>query len=407
MSGYPTISILDANCLTASGGGLSPAMESMANGICPAKDSFARQMPKGDQGVPIYCISDQTLNVPTKIRKMDRSSVLAFAAAQPLFPMIQSLLPIIGKHNLGIFHATSRGPVLKTFEAFEMWKNDRNRPNLAVDLPLASTAGLLSGHLKTTGPSLTVSATCCSGGHALVEAANAIQYGHLQAALVVASEAAIHPSVLGQMQLAGMLAKYSNNPNRGCIPFDLERTGTCLGEGAAAVLVCNSKLQVPFKPIARLAGWDASTDPYSRTLSHPAGATVLDSIARSLKMAALKPGNLSCISPHGTGTVFNDNLEKAAIEKLFQGAPIQQYPLVLPTKHYTGHCLGATSLIEVCFILSLLSSGNAEPAIPSLDYLKNPIINQKFFEPNQRGFTSALSISLGFWGNINSLVFIK
>lgn len=407
MPEYRTISILDANCLTASGGGLSLAMESMANGVCPAQESFAGYLPKGNRGVPIYRIPDQNFRVSTKIGKMDRSSVLAFAAAQPLFPIIQSLLPIIGKDNFGIFHGTSRGPVLKNLEAFEMWKNDRNRPNFAVDLPLASTAGVLGSHLKSTGPSLTISATCCSGAHALVEAAAAIQCGRLDAALVVASEAAIHPSVLGQMQLAGMLANYSGDPSRACIPFDSERTGTCLGEGAAAVLICNSNLSVPCKPLGRLTGWDASTDPFSRTLSHPAGSSLLNSMTRSLKMAGLEPGDLDYISPHGTGTVFNDNLEKSAFEKLFHSAPMKRYPLVIPTKHYTGHCLGATSLIEVCFILALLNSTDKAPAIPSLNYLNHPILDQNFFIPNQPGFNAALSISLGFWGNINSLVFVK
>lgn len=122
-------------------------------------------------------------------------------------------------------------------------------------------------------------------------------------------------------------------------------------------------------------------------------------MSQALHMAHLPPARISLISPHGTGTLYNDEVETRAFQRFLQEAG-PSFPRLVPTKHFTGHCLGATSLMEVCFLASLLSGGG----FPRLDYLQCPIVPERMLQGNEGAFESALSVSLGFWGNLNALV---
>lgn len=395
--------ICGMDVVSAAGMGLESVLQTMIQGDCPAGIGFVGELPKRSGGVPVYRIHDPLLEagMPARVRHMDRTTQLAWRSVQSLVPDIHQWRNALGPDRLGVYFGTSRGPVMKQMESIEAWRNQRIRPSLAVDVPLASTSGYLSGFLELQGPSLTISATCCSGAHALVEAAQAIQSGRIDAAVVVAADAAIHPAVLGQMQVAGMLTEETVVPGHGCLPFDSARTGTALGEGAACVLLASGRVQNQLRssPGIQLSGWHIAVDSHSRTLSDPDGLSLEKSMSQALHMAHLPPARISLISPHGTGTLYNDEVETRAFQRFLQEAG-PSFPRLVPTKHFTGHCLGATSLMEVCFLASLLSGGG----FPRLDYLQCPIVPERMLQGKEGASESALSVSLGFWGNLNALV---
>lgn len=395
--------ICGMDVVSAAGVGLKQVLQTMIRGDCPAVIEFAGQLPKRSGGVPVYRVQDllPASGMPSRVRHMDRTTQLAWRSLCELIPDIHQLRTALGPDRLGVYFGTSRGPVMKQMEAIEAWQNQRIRPGLAVDVPLASTSGYLSGLLELQGPSLTISATCCSGAHALVEAAQAIQCGRIDAAVVAAADAAVHPAVLGQMQVAGMLTSEAVFSGRGCLPFDSSRTGTALGEGAACVLLVSGRVENPIRsaPHIELSGWHVAVDSHSRTLSDPDGRSLEKSIREALHMAHLRPAGITLVSPHGTGTLYNDDVEMRAFQRVLEGTG-DSSPRLVPTKHFTGHCLGATSLMEVCFLAAILAGGG----LPRLDYLQSPIVPEMMLRGTPMASKSALSVSLGFWGNLNALV---
>ncbi len=397
----------------AAGGSLDESLETMASGVVRASVEYAGELPRRSGGIPVYRVDDSkwAAEVPRRVLNMDRSTVLAWKAVSEMGDLIRDFVEADGgRKGGGIFLGSSRGPVEKQVQAIEGWRNGRQRPGFAVDVPFGATAGFLAGMLGVSGPVLTVSATCCSGAHALIEAAWAIRSGRMAWVLVVAADAAVHPSVLGQMQTAGMLTSECDEAARGCIPFHASRTGTTLGEGAAAVLLCGRewyrRLLPDSQPPGWLCGWDSSTDCHSRTLSDPDGLSLEESVRASLAMAGISASSLEYVSPHGTGTVYNDEVELNAMRRLFPSTTAA-IPGLVPTKHYTGHCLGATSLMEICFLLEFLRGA----PLPCMRYLDDSPLPAGFSEATEwegssvtRPWSHGLSQSLGFWGNINSVV---
>lgn len=413
---HQTVAIYATEILSAAGAGVSQTLDLMNKGICPASVMKGSLIPRRNQDLPIYSIARHIIDqqdMPKRIARMDRVSRLAFEVCHSLNPLMSVIQESSDSHRIGLWFGSSRGPVEKQMEASDSYQRGKVKPSLAVDVPIAATSGMLSGHLGITGPNITVSATCCSGGHALAEACFAISSGRCDFAVVVASEAAVYPSVLAQMQSAGMLTDEGDSPAAGCIPFSQSRSGTALGEGAAMILIANPSIaqSIPSmpQPLATIEGWDVATDSHSRTLSDHDGVSLQSSINRALKMAGINFSDISLISPHGTGTLYNDKVEAICFQRLQEAFP-NTSPQLIPTKHFTGHCLGATSLMEVVIMVALLQNGPH----PSLDYLHDPILPEDFFSPSQPTQQShsnsapcALSHSLGFWGNLFSAVIRK
>jgi 3-oxoacyl-[acyl-carrier-protein] synthase-1 len=186
-----------------------------------------------------------------------------------------------------------------------------------------------------------------------------------------------------------------------CKPFDKNRMGLNLGEGAAFLVLESEKALGNRSPICELIGFANANDAYHQTASSPEGYGPFLSMSKALETAGLKPGSIDYINAHGTGTDNNDLTEGIAIERIFG----DNIPPVSSTKPFTGHTLGAAGAVEA--VISILSLQH-QNIYPNLNY-KDKIEELKF-EPVRELRTgikleNVLSNSFGFGGNDSTLIF--
>src|SRR5690606_23819246 len=190
-----------------------------------------------------------------------------------------------------------------------------------------------------------------------------------------------------------------------CQPFDENRRGLNLGEGAGYIVLVSEKVAATLKnaPVCTLSGYCNANDAYHQTASSPDGTGSYLAMKGALQQSGLQPGQIDYINLHGTGTQNNDIAEGTAIKILFEG----HYPPMSSTKAFTGHTLGASGGIEAVFSMLAIQYGliypnlrletpmEALPFIPETDFKKGAAIRH------------VLSNSFGFGGNCSSLIFSK
>ena len=193
--------------------------------------------------------------------------------------------------------------------------------------------------------------------------------------------------------------------NEFCKPFDENRKGLNLGEGAGYIVMASEKIakQLHSKIYCMLSGWANANDAYHQTASSPAGTGSLLAMKGALQKANLKPGDINYINLHGTGTQNNDIAEGTAINTLF--APY--FPKMSSTKSFTGHTLGASGGVEAVFSALAIKHGLVYPNLRFHTQMKElPFKPQTEFLKEQE-INNVMSNSFGFGGNCSSLVFSK
>lgn len=243
---------------------------------------------------------------------------------------------LAGRRALAGAHRETRiGLVLSTTKA-EIGQLEREattdhpaRDTLAEPFELAR---FVAAHLGLTGPVLAVSNACASGLVALAQAARMIERGDAAMMLVVGVD------VLSEFILSGFSALCSLSPSP-CRPYDETRAGLSLGEGAGAMLLASTA----DAPLATVRGWGVTNDANHITGPSRTGDGLKAAIARALEAARLTPADIAHVNGHGTGTVYNDEMEAKAVSAAFAGV---DPPLVNSLKGYFGHTLGAAGVIE-------------------------------------------------------------
>ncbi|HUB27687.1 MAG TPA: beta-ketoacyl synthase N-terminal-like domain-containing protein [Tepidisphaeraceae bacterium] len=276
---------------------------------------------------------------------------------------------------------TSKGPV-------EAWL-ERMTEMAAVTAPsnfLSSTSTYVASELEMeTGPRLTISTACASGLHALIRAVMLLRESRVDRALVVAAESSLHPLFIGSFRRLGVLAP----PELGCRPFDRDRAGFLVSEGAAAV--CLERAAKPGIQIDRFAiGGDGS----HLTHGDPTGRTL-----RRLLAEVLGDRPIDLIHAHATGTKTNDSLELAAIQSVLATGDVNFPPALYSHKGALGHSLGAAGLVAV--VLNCLC--HAESRIPPNLQSKRPLTMDRV-EFSQtvsvRSIKRSIAVAAGFGGPV-------
>jgi 3-oxoacyl-[acyl-carrier-protein] synthase II len=261
---------------------------------------------------------------------------------------------------------------------------------------------LIANRFQIKGPSCTVQTACTSSAQAIGEAVRAIQRGTVDAAISGGSECIVSPIELQIFCLLGALR--NGEPGRASRPFDAQRDGFVLGEGAGVLVLENlDAAQRRGAPVlAELAGYGTSCDAYRITDEAPGGRGAILAMRRALEDASLSPEQIDYVNAHGTSTLMNDRVETLAIKTIF-GEHAQKIP-VSSTKSMIGHTISAAGAIEIITcILSLR------------DQILPPTINYEFpdpecdldYVPNQARpgrVNAALSNSFGFGGHNDCLV---
>jgi 3-oxoacyl-(acyl-carrier-protein) synthase len=233
-----------------------------------------------------------------------------------------------------------------------------------------------------------------------------IRTGELDVVVVGATEAPLQESILKQYQSTGILSQ-SPIPSEALAPFDQDRTGTVLGEGAA-FLILESEASVTRRGaqmLGRLEAVSIGTQSRYRGGLDREGLSLEKILHRSLEEARLLPRDLSLLHLHGTGTRLNDLLESQVVASVF--GKISDQPYACATKGITGHTLGAASLFQVLLTLCALR----ENRIPKTTNCSNPDPACPLHYPTTTQVSHSLSTGLcltsGFWGNVASVVVSK
>lgn len=266
-------------------------------------------------------------------------------------------------------------------------------------------AGNVAIYTGAKGICSNVVTACAASTHCIGEAFRILQDGRSDVMLAGGAEAAITPMGIAGFQALTALS-LATDPKRASIPFDKERHGFVMGEGAG-VLVLETLEHAQARGahiVAEVVGYGATGDAYHITSPAPDGEGAARAMAEALEDAGITPDEVGYINAHGTSTEYNDKFETIAIKKVFGEAT--KVP-VSSTKSMTGHLLGAAGVIEAIAIAKALEEGYLPPTIGyqvpdedcDLDYIPN--------KGRKADITYALSNSLGFGGHNASVLFKK
>lgn len=351
---------------------------------------------------------------PKEARKTDRFVQFGVAAAKKAVRDSRLNLDDEDRNRIGVIIGSGIGG-LHTVES-EYSKYLKRGPEkgpskispFLIPMLIANMAsGQVSICFKAKGPNTAVVTACASGNHAIGDAFRIIQRDEAGTMIAGGSEAAITIMGFGGFCALRALSTRNDEPARACRPFDKERDGFVMGEGAGIVIL--EELEHALKRNAtiycEIIGYGMSADAYHITAPDPEG----DGATRCMKICiddtGLKPEDVDYINAHGTSTVYNDKVETLAIKKVF-GEHAKKLA-ISSTKSVTGHLLGAAGGAETITCALAIKHDIAPPTINlenpdpecDLDYVPN--------KPRHMKINVALSNSLGFGGHNATLAFKK
>jgi len=274
-------------------------------------------------------------------------------------------------------------------------------PQLAINL----AAGQLSIRFGAKGPCYSQVSACSSGAHSIGDAFRAIQWGDVDAMICGGTEAVVTPLGVGGFAAMRALSTRNDAPELACRPFDLERDGFVISEGAGILVL--EEMEHAKRRGARIyaecKGYAANADAHHITAPAPEGAGAQRCMRAALANAELAPTDIDYLNAHGTSTKANDVTETLAIKKVFGDHAYKM--LISSTKSMTGHMIGAAGGAEAAFCVLALSRGQIPPTINyttpdpecDLDYVPNVA--------REATLRNALTNSFGFGGTNACLVF--
>ena len=270
------------------------------------------------------------------------------------------------------------------------------------------SSGVVAIDVGAKGVNFSVVSACATGTHAIGEALLHLQMGREDVILAGGSEAAVTPlSFAGFCAMKAMATNFNDEPQRASRPFDADRCGFVMGEGAGVIVLERYDHAVArgAKIYCEISGYGATCDAYHITSPDIEGRGLAQCLRRTMEDAGVKPEEVDYINAHGTSTPYNDKFETAAIRKVFGEAADKL--MVSSTKSMTGHMLGAAGAIEAAVCAKTIETGIVPPTINyehkdsdcDLDYVPNVA--------RKADVNVAISTNLGFGGHNGALLFRK
>ena len=282
-------------------------------------------------------------------------------------------------------------------------------PFLITKMIVNMPGGVVSIKYGFRGPNFATVSACASSTHAIIEAFNYIRLGKCQAVVAGGAGAAIGQLGIGGFNAMKALSTRNDDPLTASRPFDLNRDGFVMGEGAGSLVLEEYEHAIArgAKIYAEVVGGGESADAYHITAPHPEGEGGLLSMQRALKDAEISPDAIDHINAHGTSTPMGDLAEVLAIQKVFGD---HAYDISInSTKSMTGHLLGGAGAVEAIASVLALKNGIIPPTINHFD--DDPNIDSRFDftfnKARKRDIHYALSNSFGFGGQNATLIFKK
>lgn len=267
--------------------------------------------------------------------------------------------------------------------------------------------GLISIHYGFKGINFAVASACASSAHAIGLAATEIMLGRQDAMLTGGTEAVITGFTIAGFASMKALSRRNDEPHRASRPYDVDRDGFVMGEGAGILVLENYEKAVARGAtiIAEVVGFGASSDAHHITAPHPEGMGALLCMQQTMESSGVRLEDVGYINAHGTSTPLGDVAETQAIKKVFGK---HSYDLaVSSTKSMTGHLLGAAGGLESIFCIKALETGMLPPTINLENIDPQCDLNYVPNKPQQKDIKYALNNSFGFGGTNSSTLFKK
>ena len=346
-------------------------------------------------------------------RKLDRFSQIALVAADEAVRAAGLTDPGIDHDRVGVIWASGIGGMITFIEEMKNYNagdgTPRFNPFFIPKLILDIASGHISMKYGFRGPNFSTVSACASSTNSVIDAFNYIRLGKADAIVCGGSEAVVTEAGIGGFNAMKALSERNNDFKTASRPFDLNRDGFVLGEGAGSIILeeFEHAKRRGAHIIAEVAGGGLSADAYHLTAPHPEGLGAFNVMKNALSDAYMVPTDIDYINVHGTSTPLGDISEITAIQRVFGE---HAYNLnISSTKSMTGHLLGAAGAIEA--IASILATVHdiIPPTInhftddPSFD----PRLNFTFHKAQKRVVNAALSNTFGFGGHNASVIFKK
>jgi 3-oxoacyl-[acyl-carrier-protein] synthase II len=348
-----------------------------------------------------------------EVRRMDLFSQYALAAAE--MAVKESGLPVgpdaphgYAPEKVGVIVGSGIGGLSSLEEQHRKGLEkgfDRLSPFFIIQMIINMAPGLISMRYGCKGPNWAPVSACATSAHAIGEAWKSIRLGETDAVIAGGSEAAITPLGMGGFSVMKALSNRNGDPSAASRPFDKDRDGFVMGEGAGIIVL--EEMEAAKKRganiLAELVGYGANSDAHHVTQPAPEGEGAARCMRLALQSAGMNPEDVGYINAHGTSTPFNDANETKAIKAVF-GAHARKVA-VSSTKSMTGHMLGAAGGAEAVVAVQTLLRGVIPPTINyatpdpdcDLDYVPNQAREQRV--------DAVMSNSFGFGGTNAVLVF--
>jgi 3-oxoacyl-[acyl-carrier-protein] synthase II len=343
-------------------------------------------------------------------RRMDRFTHFALAASNQAIQDANLVIDESNHDRIGVIIGTGIGGIGTLYDQMQIFAKrgpSRVSPFLVPMMLPDSASGMIAIQLGVRGPNMAVVTACATGTNAVGEGTEIIRRGQADIILAGGSEAAIVPIAMAGMSVMTALSKRNDDPQHASRPFDLDRDGFVMGEGAA-VLVLESLDHAKGRGaniLAEISGYGTTDDAYHVSAPAENGSGAANCMRFAIEDAGLTHQEIDYINAHGTSTPLNDKSETAAIKTVF-GELAYDIP-ISSTKSMTGHLLGASGAVEAVISVKALQDAiipatiNYETPDPEcdLDYVPN--------HARQAKLQHIMSNSFGFGGHNATIIVSK
>ncbi len=352
---------------------------------------------------------DPTLWMERKeAKRNDRFVQLAVGAARQAVENARLDVPNLDADRIGVIVGSGIGGI-ETFETQHKILLERGPDRVSpffIPMMISNMAsGQVSIALGAKGPNFTTVSACTSSANAIGEALRILQHDDADVVIAGGTEATVTPMAIAGFCSMKAMSTRNDDPTRASRPFDAERDGFVMGEGAAILVLERAehaaKRGAPI--LCELAGYGATGDAYHITSPAPDGDGAVRSMRAALKDAGMRPEDVQYINAHGTSTPYNDRTESVAVKRVF--GDFARNVMLASTKSMTGHLLGAAGALEAAVSTLVITRGIVPPTI---NYEHPDPECDLDCVPNQARtvhVTGALSNSMGFGGHNGTLAF--
>jgi 3-oxoacyl-(acyl-carrier-protein) synthase len=394
---FPRVFVTGIGIITAAGNGPDENLDSLMNlrtgiGKLSGFESIHGHIPVGEVK---YGNSDLAImaGLTTGRAKNTRNTLLSMVAARQAIDSAGLKDP--GGHKTGaVFANTTGGMDFNEKHYRSLLQSDEYREYISL-FDTADCGEKTALHFGIKHNVTTISTACSSSANAIMTGARLIRNKCLDTVLAGGSDA------LTKFALNGFLALEILSPS-GCRPFDRNRDGLTIGEGAAFLVLESEDTADPGRVICEISGFANANEAYHATSSTSEGTGAALAMSEALKTASLATSDIDYINAHGTGTEINDLSEGTAIMRIFG----DRIPFVSSTKAFTGHTLGAAGAVEAVFSILAIKH---QVVLPGLNFTGQ--MPELSFIPETRAFPhtidNVMSNSFGFGGSNTTLIFSK